>query len=82
VSCHIYIYTHIYIYIYIYIHIHIYIYIYTHTHTYTDILCLVFNMYLITVCLQYVVFIKQKARYRYLQKYFKYINILAVLVTC
>jgi hypothetical protein len=62
----------------------LYIYIYTHiyTYTYTDILCLVFNMYLITICLHYVMFIKQKARYRYLQKYFKYINMLAVLVTC
>jgi len=55
---------------------------YIYTHIYTDILCLVFDMYLRTVSLQYEMSIIQMARYRYLQKYFKYISMLAVLVTC
>ena len=59
------------------------LYIYTHIHTYIQIYCALFcNIYQMTVCVQYEMFIKQMARYRYLQKYFKYINMLAVLVTC
>jgi hypothetical protein len=55
------------------------LYIYTHTHTYIQIYCALFcNMYVMTVCVQYEMFIKQMARYTYLQKYF----MLAVLVTC